>query len=241
MMPGLPLSLTGLLLGGGEVLNWLLGNGGSAAPVNPGPAPSISADPSGVLPAGAALASLALTTVIAAGTRHVTRENVLDHDTRNAMYEYIWETGAAHLRRIADALELSTTNATWHLDKLVDANLIGEVKVNGYRMYYPKGGGRLLKEQCLIAGQIQSENARAVVDHVANNPGSHQREIARALDVNHGTARWHLSRLAENGLLVAREEGRTTTYRLSERAERVLSEMPPLALQGEPQGEPQPA
>lgn len=228
MMSGALLSLGGLLIGGDTLIEWLLGSGQGAAPVAPGPAPSMGLDPSGLLPPSAMIASLFFTGVIAAGTRHVTRDNVLDHESRHAMFEYIWETGAAHLRRIADALDLSTTNATWHLDKLVDANLIGEVKVNGYRMYYPKGGGRLLREQCLIAGQLQSDNARAVVDYVADNPGSHQREIARALDVNHGTARWHLSRLADNGILVSREEGRTTTYRLSEDTQRVLEEMPPL-------------
>jgi predicted transcriptional regulator len=98
-------------------------------------------------------------------------------------------------------------------------------------MYYPKGGGRLLKEQCLIAGQVQSENARAILDYVCENPGSHQRQIARALDLNHGTARWHLSRFEENELLESRKEGRTTTYRLSDKTERVLSRMPPLAMQ----------
>lgn len=218
--------------GGPELLVEFLQNtlgGNQPAPTPPGP--GTGEGPIGsFLPASAAIASILFTSLITAGTKHVTRRNVLEHDARQAMYEYIWETGAAHLRRIADTLDLSTTNATWHLDKLVDAGLIGQVKVNGYRMYYPKGGGRMLREQCLIAGQIQSENARAVVDYVANHPGSHQREIARALDVNHGTARWHLSRLAENGLLEARKEGRTTTYRLSKRAERVLSEMPPLQL-----------
>jgi predicted transcriptional regulator len=195
----------------------------------PAPAPGVDATPE--LGAGIALASVAMTAAVAAGTRHITRRNVLDHETRQEMFEYIWEAGAVHLRQMAQTLDLSTTNATWHLDKLVDADLIGEVKVNGYRMYYPKGAGRLLREQCLVAGQIQSENARAILDYVSENPGSHQREIARALDVNHGTARWHLSRLEEADLLESRPEGRTTTYRLTGRAERVLTDLPPRQLQ----------
>ncbi len=222
--------LLALLISAGDLLERLL-SGGRSAPGAPAPAPETGFEAVATLDPSFAVASLALTAVLAAGTKHITRSNVLEHDTRQAMYEYIWETGAAHLRRIAETLDLSTTNATWHLDKLKDAGLIGEEKVNGYRMYYPKGGGRLLREQCLVAGQIQSENARAVMDYVAENPGSHQRQIARALGVNHGTARWHLSRLDENGLLESRSEGRTTTYRLSERAQRVMTEMPPLSFQ----------
>ncbi|PSG96949.1 hypothetical protein BRD56_07660 [Thermoplasmatales archaeon SW_10_69_26] len=197
---------------------------GSLAGGSPGgttPAPPTGTEVVPELSAGIALASFAMTAA----------KNVLEHDTRQKMFEYIWEAGAVHLRQLAQTLDLSTTNATWHLDKLVDADLIGEVKVNGYRMYYPRGAGRLLREQCLVAGQIQSENARAIIDYVADNPGSHQRAIARALDVNHGTARWHLSRLEEADLLESRQEGRVTAYRLTSHAERVLDELPPRQLQ----------
>ncbi len=223
-------SLHGLLSSGGHLLDRLI-NGGGSGPGAPGPSPEIGFEPLASIDPAFAIASLALTAVFAAGTRHITRHNVLDHDARQAMYEYIWETGAAHLRRIADTLDLSTTNATWHLDKLKDAGLIAEVKVNGYRMYYPKGGGKLLREHCFVAGHMQSENARDVLEYVQKNPGSHQRRIARALDINHGTARWHLSRLAENGLLESQKEGRMTTYRISEKTERVLTQMPPLQME----------
>ncbi len=214
-----------------ETVMQLLDQLNQGSPGGPTPAPPTSADVAPEFTFGIALASFAMTAAIAAGTRHITRKNVLEHETRQEMFEYIWEAGAVHLRQLAQTLDLSTTNATWHLDKLVDADLIGEVKVNSYRMYYPRGAGRLLREQCLVAGQIQSENARSIVDYVSNNPDSHQREIARALDVNHGTARWHLSRLEEAGLLESREKGRTTAYRLTARAERVLTDLPPRQLQ----------
>ena len=222
------------LIAGGDVtdrITDMLGQLARDGPAGGAPAPPGGLDAAPELSAGIALASFAMTAAVAAGTRHVTRQNVLNHDTRQEMFEYIWEAGAVHLRQLASTLDLSTTNATWHLDKLVDADLIGEVKVNGYRMYYPRGAGRLLREQCLVAGQIQSENARAILDYVSENPGSHQREIARALDVNHGTARWHLSRLEEAELLESRKEGRVTAYRLTSRAERVLTDLPPRALQ----------
>jgi predicted transcriptional regulator len=223
LLAGLPLS---------DVIAEITSSPGGTSPA-PSPTPPVGGEALPVLPESVAIASFVLTAVIAAGTRHVTRDNVLEHQTRQEMFEYTWETGAAHLRQIANALDLSTTNATWHLDKLVDAGLLGQVKVNGYRMYYPKGQGRLLREQCLVAGQLQSDNARRIIDYVSNSPGSHQREIARALDVNHGTARWHLSRLEEADLLESREEGRVTAYRLSERASRVLRDLPPVQLQEE--------
>jgi len=156
----------------------------------------------------------------------VTRDNVLDHPTRRQMMEFLAEAGSAHLRRIANALGLSTTNATWHLDKLVKAGLVGQAKANGFRMYYPKGGGRVMRDQCLVTAQLQSENARAVVGFLSAHPGAHQRQVARGLDVNHGTARWHLARLTEAGVLAAHKDGRLTRYRVSDEARLVLEAGP---------------
>ncbi|MDX1612424.1 MAG: winged helix-turn-helix transcriptional regulator [Candidatus Thermoplasmatota archaeon] len=225
------LFLTGAAAASGGAVEDLIGEEGTGEPGAPtSPAPFQPDGPQ--IAMGELFAvSLVMTTLITAGTKHINRDNVLEHDTRKAMHEYLWEVGSAHLRRIATALDLSTTNATWHLDKLRKADLVGEVKVNGYRMYYPKGGGRILRDQCLMAAQVQSENAQAVVEYVAEHPGSHQREIARALDVNHGTARWHLGRLAEAGILEERKEGRTTTYRLTEEAKEILIHAPPRQLE----------
>jgi predicted transcriptional regulator len=183
-------------------------------------------DPFAAITVGTAVLSLLLTALLALGTKHVDRTNVLEHNTRRQMYEFLWQAGSAHLRKIATALDLSTTNATSHLDKLVKAGLVGEMKVNGFRMYYPRGAGRVMRDQCAVAAQVQSDNARAVVDYVARNPGSHQRQIARALAVNHGTARWHLSRLADAGILTAARSGRVTRYQISDQARTLMQEAP---------------
>lgn len=45
-------------------------------------------------------------------------------------------------------------------------------------------------------------------DYVAAHPGSHLREIARALSLPLGTALYHLDYLSSRGLLVARRDGR---------------------------------
>lgn len=49
---------------------------------------------------------------------------------------------------------------------------------------------------------------RRVYEHVAAHPGSHLREIARALSLPLGTALYHLDYLGSRGLLVARRDGR---------------------------------
>lgn len=228
-MAWIVLTLVFLLSGvppGGHVIDDALDGSRDGVPGAPTPSTPLEAADIGGITAGAALFGLFLTTLLAAGTKHVTRDNVLEHHTRRKMYEFLWETGSAHLRRISTALDLSTTNATWHLDKLVKAGLVGEVKANGYRMYYPKGAGRILRDQCVLSAQVQSDNAQAVVDFVRDNPGSHQREIARALGVNHGTARWHLSKLTEAGVLEAVRNGRTTSYELTDHAKDVLTADP---------------
>ena len=205
-------------LPGAAVLEQAIDGAGGNVPGTPVAQPDLPLTDVVTLSAGALATSVLLTGLIAAGTKHVTRDNVLEHEARRKMYELLWESGPMHLRRLATTLELSTTNATWHLDKLVKAGLVGEVKANGYRMYYPRGAGRIVRDQCLLTAQMQSENARAVVEYLADHPGAHQREVARALEVNHGTARWHLTRLAEAGVLEVERDGRAVSYALTPEA-----------------------
>jgi len=178
----------------------LLGGSGLAPP-----SPDPVVPDARVAPAALA-AGLLLAPLVTGGIRHIDRNNVLDHAARRRIYEYLWECGGANLRTLSDALELSSTNATWHLDKLLKAELVSEVQVNGGRMYYPRGAGRVARDVARARAVLSNDNARAVLDAVRSGSSGHQREIARVLGVNHGTVRWHLQRLEEAGLIRGRAE-----------------------------------
>lgn len=146
------------------------------------------------------------------GARFVTPSEVLQNSVRQRIYAYLKERVGANLKQVTDDLALTTTNAIWHLRKLEEAGLIHSKRFNGYKVFYPAEGGVEARRLSLGKTALANGNAQEVFEHVVANPGTHQREIARALGVNHGTVRWHLKKLMTAELLVETRSGKATSY-----------------------------
>ncbi len=73
----------------------------------------------------------AIATIIAfftlGGIKYVTPENVLNTEVRKNLYNYIDEYPGSHLREIARELDLKPSNASWHLRKLEQTNLVRSI------------------------------------------------------------------------------------------------------------------
>lgn len=181
-----------------------------SAPVTPG-----SLALSSIVYAGAAalgIAGLAGFAVFRGASRFSSPAEVLENDVRQRMYAYLKERVGANLKQVTDDLHLTTTNAIWHLRKLEDAGLIHSKRFNGYKVFYPAEGGIEARRFSLGKTALQNGNAQEVFEHVVAHPGTHQREIARALGVNHGTVRWHLKKLLHAELIVETRRGKASAY-----------------------------
>lgn len=200
-----------------DIANAATGQPAPSSPVNPIVSPGSSLEFGG----GAAFGALALMGLGAAavgfalfqgGARFVTPAEVLQNDVRQQMFAYLKRTVGANLKQLTDDLGLTTTNAIWHLRKLEEAGLIHSRRFNGYKVFYPAEGGVEARRMSLGRTALQNENAQEVFEHVVGNPGTHQREIARALGVNHGTVRWHLKKLLSAELITETRQGKASAY-----------------------------
>jgi predicted ArsR family transcriptional regulator len=214
------------------------GDGGGIGDVNP---TEVVTEPEfGVgVAVGAAALGLGAWLAFRGGAKFVTRENVLENDTRSDLYEFLQEKPGTHLRGIADELDLSTTNVLWHLRKLEDADLVKGKKLEGYKVFYPVEGGENAQRKAMASSVLRNDNAQAVLEYVAAEPGAHQRQIARALDVNHGTVRWHLRKMLKTDLVSKVEQGHAIEYYLTDLGADVLQDEVGLEVQATapPEGE----
>lgn len=158
------------------------------------------------------LAGLAGFAFFHGGARFVTPAEVLQNDVRQGIYAYLKTSVGANLKQLTDDLHLTTTNAIWHLRKLEEAGLIHSKRFNGYKVFYPAEGGVEARRLSLGKTALANANAQEVFEHVVAHPGTHQREIARALGVNHGTVRWHLKKLMDAELIVETRKGKASSY-----------------------------
>lgn len=177
------------------------------------------------------------------GAKFVTKENVLENETRASLFEFLQEKPGTHLRAIADELDLSTTNVLWHLRKLEDADLVKGKKLEGYKVFYPVQEGAEGKRKAMASSVLRNDNAQAILEYISSEPGAHQRAIARALDVNHGTVRWHLRKMLKTDLVMEVDRDHAKQYYLTDLGANVLTERTGVdATSGAPgDGEPEPA
>lgn len=159
------------------------------------------------------------------GARLTTPEEVLQNEVRSNIYEYVSETTGAHLHQISEELDLSTTNAVWHLRKLQEAGLVDSKKFNGYRIFYPVDGGVEAQKLSIGVNVLGNDNARRIFEHLTREPGHHQREIARSLDINHGTVRWHLRKMRKAEMVVETKKGNATKYFPTDLGREALTEI----------------
>lgn len=197
--------------------------GGGLVDADPG---EVVTDPNfGIgLAVGAAGAGLAAWLAFRGGAKFVTRENVLENETRADLYEFLEEHPGTHLRGIAEELDLSTTNVLWHLRKLEDADLVRSKKQGGYKVFYLIEGGQQGKKEAMAHSVLRNDNAQSILEYVSSNPGSHQRAIARALDVNHGTVRWHLKKMLDTDLVLQVRREHAIQYYLTDLGAKMLGE-----------------
>ncbi len=199
------------------------GSGGGFPDVNPSEVVTQPEFGAGVL-VGAVGLGLAAWLAFRGGAKFVTRENVLENETRSDLYEFLQDKPGTHLRAIADELDLSTTNVLWHLRKLEDADLVKGKKLEGYKVFYPVEGGTEGKRKAMANAVLKNDNAQAILEYIATEPGAHQRAIARALDVNHGTVRWHLRKMLKTDLVMEVKRDHAIQYYLTDLGATVLSE-----------------
>ncbi|MFA5862739.1 MAG: winged helix-turn-helix transcriptional regulator [Candidatus Thermoplasmatota archaeon] len=176
------------------------------------------------------LAAVGLGAFFYGGARFVTPSEVLQNHVRQDIYAYLKNAVGANLKQLTDDLHLTTTNAIWHLRKLEEAGLIHSRRFNGYKVFYPADGGIEARRLSLGKTALQNANAQEVFEHVVDHPGTHQREIARALGVNHGTVRWHLKKLMGAELITETRRGKASSYEPTSVGLAALREVGPRAV-----------
>lgn len=137
----------------------------------------------------------------------IAREDVLDHDTRAAVYELLKDEPGCSLEEITDRLDLSRSTARHHVRVLVDAEMIAHTSHGRCRIHYPVGR----EDEAIARHVLANENRARVARTLAEGPRS-VTEIAEALDENAGAVHFHLKKLCEAGLVERRENG-SITYR----------------------------
>jgi len=138
------------------------------------------------------------------------RLSLLMHPLRREIYQLVCETPGSYFYEIVSALAAPQGTLSWHLRMLEKDGLIKSDKFGGKRLFFPK----MLRSDSAERAFAILKNATAakVFDHIVNNSGCYQSEIAEKLEIHHDTVRHHINRLAEAELIEIIRDGRTVKY-----------------------------
>jgi DNA-binding MarR family transcriptional regulator len=199
---------------------------GGAEPA-PMPSPEETATPAGLAVLGAAAyAALRwrylLTGAFAPLYSRLSRDELLENETRNALHELIVEEPGQSTQELCDRVEAGWGNTVYHLQRLEQAGFVTSEKQGHHRRFYKNGDVEPADIEAL--GVLKNDNASKIARYLVNEPGSKQKEVCEALDISPSLAHKWISRLEEQDLVDSEREWRSKHYQPDERLEQLVEQ-----------------
>ncbi len=143
----------------------------------------------------------------------------LDHETRRRMHETVAETPGIHLAGLAEAVDEPVSTVRYHGRVLEREDVIETEKIRGKKRLFPATGGE--RSRTLDAA-LADGASRTVLHSVWHNEPTTVSELAERLDRAPSTVCHHLSRLAEDDLVVRDRDGERVVTALTDAVRDVL-------------------
>ncbi len=132
------------------------------------------------------------------------KEEVLNHEVRELVYDYVQTHPGEHFRGILTKLGLTNGTLIHHLNTLERQNFIKSERDGPFKRFYPTG--RNLTEEVLEINGLQLK----ILDTVKSNPGVTQKDLARMLNTSAPTINYHVRALHMVRLLNLKRDGKNT-------------------------------
>ena len=134
----------------------------------------------------------------------VKKDEVLNHEVRELVYDYVKSHPGEHFRAILTKLGLTNGTLIHHLQTLERQEFIKSERDGPFKRFYPTG--RQFTEDVLEINGIQKK----ILDAVTTNPGMTQKDLAAQLQTSPPTINYHVKALRGVRLLNIKRDGKNT-------------------------------
>lgn len=142
-------------------------------------------------------------------------KSVLSNPARQRIYEYLTLHPCAYLSLISRDLLLSIHTLEWHLKKLEESGCVGEERIGGYRIYFPK---KLVeRDELHPLHLLNRENHRLIFSCIMRNPGMSMKDCSKNCDLSLSASATAINDLKADNLITSVEDGRFRRFFPSER------------------------
>jgi len=137
----------------------------------------------------------------------VQRDGSFENETRRRIFDYVRDRPGQSIAEIATSAGVSHSTASYHLERLLEFNLLASTQ-DGNKMRFFVNGGLFTEEDRRVLAALSNAETRRVLATILGNPGSYRAELTSLLHVSSPTVNWHLQRLLAAGLVVEEPRGR---------------------------------
>jgi predicted transcriptional regulator len=117
---------------------------------------------------------------------------------REQVHDHVEANPGVHFTAVKDDLDIATGQTQYHLRKLVRAGDIVAEEIRGQTHYFDQSYDPWERRVLAFA---RRETSRALFAHLINDGPLAAAELAERLDVSRSTVAWHVSSLAESGVV----------------------------------------
>ena len=117
---------------------------------------------------------------------------------RERVYEHVEANPGVHFTAVREDLDIATGQAQYHLRKLVRAGDVVVEDVRGRTHYFDRSYDPWERRALAFA---RRETARALLAHLIDDGPLAAAELTDRLDVSRSTVAWHVSSLADAGVV----------------------------------------
>lgn len=143
----------------------------------------------------------------------------LEHETRERIHDLVGESPGWTLTELSEALDTPLSTVRHHVRILERERVVVSRKLRGNRRLYPLGA-----ENEELAAALREESSAAVLEALHEQGRATVGDVVDRVGKSYSTVSYHLSRLADEGLVVQERDGRRTVSRLDPAVESLLEE-----------------
>ena len=140
-------------------------------------------------------------------------KNESEEGNAKRVIQFIQDHPGCHLRRIRSELGISMGTAQYHLARLERDGRIVSNRRGLFRYYFPIGVFQDNEKNLLEV--LSQETARDILIFIIEQKNPTQTDIAERIGVSAASVSWHVSRLAELGVINEIKEGKYKRYQLN--------------------------
>src|SRR6056297_1987052 len=138
----------------------------------------------------------------------------LELASRRRIYQRIADTPGIHFRALLDDLEYAQGTLQYQLRWLGDEGLIDISEDGKYTRYYP--AAEFDDADRTVMNALRREYSRRILAHLLVDGPLSTTELSDRLEKAQSTVSWHLSKLADAGLVTKERDGRSVYYELTD-------------------------